>query len=112
MYEVSVDEVLSNLNVGDVVVGKLRCGMILYSFFEVKGKTKCSVKLQKLGTRKIGGPQYAYTIEPKVGVYEGSPFTRKVSKWGGCYENGHSSTYITLTKKYNPEHEYNNNFMD
>lgn len=101
-----------NVKVGDILVGRLSYTMTFYSFFEVVGKTKCSLKLQKLQKYSLSGPMYATPVKPIFDSKDGPVITRRVSKYGSMMENGDYSTWINLDNKYNPNEKYEEDYMD
>ena len=112
MAMVDVSTVLNQLEIGDIVVGKYSYNMTFYNFYEVKGKTKCSVKLQKLGKRSVGGTLYSMPVVPAFNCYTGKVITRRVNKYGCCMEDGEYSTTIYLQNKYDSSKQYCEDHMD
>lgn len=95
-----------NVHVGDILVGCFSYSMTFYDFYEVKGKTKCSLRLQKLGKQFIEDPVIGHKAAPDRAKLEGKPMTRRVDCCGCLYENGIHSERISLTNKYDPNQTY------
>lgn len=112
MMNTETQKKFDSIKVGDVLVGILSYSMTFHHFYEVVGKTKCSLKIQRLAQTSLGGPQYSTRVVPIVGQRVGQVLTRRVGERGSMFENGEHSTWINIGNMYDPNKSYNDNYMD
>ena len=112
MMNAETQKSFDSVQVGDILVGVMSYSMTFHHFYEVVGKTKCSLKIQRLGQYTLSGPQYATPVKPMIGKRVGQVLTRRVSDCGSMFENGQYSTWISIDNKYDPNKSYEDNYMD
>lgn len=112
MMDAEIQKKFDQVQVGDILVGCYSYNMTFYDFFEVRGKTKSSLKLQKLDKKSLPGNLYEDPVVPIFNKYDGDIITRRVSKYGYMMENGEYSMGIRIDSKYDPKKRYCQNHMD
>lgn len=99
-----VQKQFDKIKVGDILVGCFHYSMTFYDFFEVKGKTKCSLRIQKLKKEPCGTSNFCEpSVKPLIGQYNGNVVLRRPDCCGVIEED---SMRIHLDNIYSPKDDY------
>ena len=113
MMNAETQQKFDNVNVGDVLVGYFSYTMSIYDFYKVVGKTKCCLKIQKLGKKAVGSEGFMQpSVAPDYDKVQSKVLTRRPDTFGCIYEDGQYSSRIRIDNKYNPKESYTEDHWD
>ena len=107
----TVEEAMSEIKVGDIIVSQWGYSMILYDFFQVVSKTPKTLKIVELKKKSLNGDPANLQVQPIPNEFASPVLSRRVSKYGTLAGTLPSQT-MDIRSKYNPNAQYFEDHMD